>query len=146
MRLVEGVKIEHSAAVAVRSPRATLSLRGVGRSGIGHRRLRGLDTRSAQVLVAEQTSVILATEDGTAQDQISFGDAREALGSLGAPGIAIRMVEEALPVVRRFDLCLRGGGGDAQKFIEGVSGVSPHSRAQARGRTLRQALDLPQSP
>lgn len=136
MRLVEGVKVEHGATVAGRSPRATGSPRGVGRrarrSGIGHGRLRGLDARSAQVLVAEQTSVILAPEDGAAQDQVSFGDAREALGGLGAPGVAIRMVEEALPVVRRFDLCLRGRGGDAQQLIEGGAGVSPPSRAQTR--------------
>lgn len=133
MCLVEGVEVEHSAAVPGRGPKASVSTRGIGRRGLGRGRPGGLDTGSAQVLVGEQTSVILAAEDAAAQDQISLGDAREALGGRGAPGIAIGVVEEALPVVRRLDLGLRGRGRDAQQFIEGGPGVGPHWRVQARG-------------
>lgn len=66
---------------------------------------------------------------------------RVALGSLSAPRVAVRVVEEALPVVSRLDLRLRGRGGDAEQIIERrarvravAPGISPRFWAQARSR------------
>lgn len=74
--------------------------------------------RLAQVCFAEEAAVVLAAQGGTAQHYVCLGDARKALGSLGAPRVAVWVVEEALPVVGRLDLRLRGCGGDAEQLIE----------------------------
>ena len=86
-------------------------------------------------------------------NELSLGDAREALGSLSAPRVAVRVVEEALPVVSCLDLRLRGRGGDAEQIIERrarvravAPGISPRFWAQARSRVLGNPPGLPQSP
>lgn len=91
---------------------------GAGRVGVSGGLLGGPDAGAAQVLVAEQTSVIFATQGSTAQHHVRLRDAREALGGLSTPGVAVRVVEEALPVVGRLDLRLRGRGRDAEQLIE----------------------------
>ena len=127
--------------------------RGTGLLGVGGGSLGRPDAWTAQVLVAQQAAVILATQGGTAQHHVSLGDAREALSSLSAPRVAVRVVEEALPVVSRLDLRLRGRGGDAEQIIERrarvravAPGISPRFWAQARSRVLGNPPGLPQSP
>lgn len=89
-----------------------------------------------KVWLAQEAAVVLPPQSDVAQDCVRFADFREALCGCLAPRVLVRVVDEGLFVVGRFDLGLRGAGGHLQAVII-------HRLAPVHWRNLCWAVVLP---